>query len=466
MINVNVTTATRVGLNMLALLGAVVALFLGQSLFIPLVIAVLLAAMLWPAAQWLNQRCRLRWSVACLVVVAGIVLLNVAVTLGLLLATASLIYELPDTTTEEGQRKLYKSIRNPLLSVFPASFIEEYFPDPDKPSLTLDELLRLPQFWRVQAVLAYNPWAGPPAIEIATTVPLIREFQVRRNEPLPAEPVLKTWRDSVLFKFAKEALSLEKPYLIGSLLTSLRYLNNWAWQVVLIMFILLFLLMEGRMLSRRVVEIFGPSEHAQSKAVVALVDMARQVRVYLVWRTIINIGMAVVVGMVYFAVGLKQAWTWALLTAILCYIPYLGPIVAGVPPVFDAFLNCPSPWWVLGIVTFYLAVITVEGYLVVPVVMGRSLELNATTVMLACLFWELVWGMPGLFLAMPLMAAMKTVCFYVPGWEPWANLMSTHETHLEPERVALLRAVTLADTDLLPNDIAQVQPVQTKSAVK
>ena len=41
-------------------------------------------------------------------------------------------------------------------------------------------------------------------------------------------------------------------------------------------------------------------------------------------------------------------------------------------------------------------VIVIEGYLIVPMLMGRSMDLNATTVMLACLFWELVWpGMTG-----------------------------------------------------------------------
>ena len=65
--------------------------------------------------------------------------------------------------------------------------------------------------------------------------------------------------------------------------------------------------------------------------------------------------------------------------------------------------------------------------MIVPLVMGRSMDLNATTVMLACLFWELVWGTPGLFLAMPLMAATKSICDHVPGWKPWANLMSAQE---------------------------------------
>ena len=207
---------------------------------------------------------------------------------------------------------------------------------------------------------------------------------------------------------------------------------SFLWQSVLITFILLFLLLEGRMLSRRVVEIFGPSTAIQGQAVGALKDMAVQVRAYLVWRTIVNFAMAAILGLTYQIMGLELAWTWTLLTAILWYIPYLGPIVAGIPPTLDAFISCDSPWVAVGLVIFYIIFVVIEGYVVVPVVMGRSMEMNATTVMLACLFWEREWGPVGLFLAMPLMAAVKAVCAHVPEWRPWANLMSSHSEEDKP----------------------------------
>ena len=156
----------------------------------------------------------------------------------------------------------------------------------------------------------------------------------------------------------------------------------------------------------------------RSKVVETLTEMTTAVRTYLIWRTIINILLAAVVGAVYQAMGLHQAWTWALLVAILNYIPYLGPIIAGIPPILDAFVHV-GPWTSVAVVVFFTAVVTIEGYLIVPVVMGRNMDLNATTVMLACLFWDLVWGTPGLFLAMPLMAAIKSICDHVPGWKPW-----------------------------------------------
>ena len=78
----------------------------------------------------------------------------------------------------------------------------------------------------------------------------------------------------------------------------------------------------------------------------------------------------------------------------------------------------------IAVTVIYAAILTAEGYIIFPLVIGRNMEMNATTVLLACLFWWLVWGEIGLFLAMPLMGGVKAICRNVPGWEPWANLMS------------------------------------------
>jgi hypothetical protein len=72
----------------------------------------------------------------------------------------------------------------------------------------------------------------------------------------------------------------------------------------------------------------------------------------------------------------------------------------------------------------YLAVLGVEGYVVTPLVMGKSLDLNGTTVLIACLFWGYIWGLSGLVLAMPFTATLKIVCQTVPELNRWAELMS------------------------------------------
>lgn len=358
------STATRMSIGLLVLLAGVVLLRLGEALLIPTVIAVLLAAMLWPPAGWLHQRLRVPWSLACFSVIGVLVLMNLLVTVGFALAFTRFVQELPNPRDEEAQKQFYRAFRDR---------IDQHF--------------------------------GP----LSDT-----------NYYLPAEP-----GSSTVFQYIQK--TIESTFVLEALWKVAYYANNWLWQWILIMFILLFLLLEGRMLSRRVVEIFGPSQEAQAQAVAALSEMARQVRTYLVWRTIVNFGLGLAVGVVYHLLHLNHAWTWALLTAVFCYVPYIGPILAGGPPILDAFIS-QGPWHAVAILAFYLAIITLEGYVIVPVVMGRNMELNGTTVMLACLFWELVWGLPGLFLAMPLMAAVKAICYHVPGWRPWANLMGTRES--------------------------------------
>jgi AI-2 transport protein TqsA len=362
--NLNLSTATRIGLNVLALLGAIIALRLGESIFIPLVIALLLATILWPSANRLNTFYRLPWPAACVGAVTCLVILFLLILGASVVAVPRLLQDIPQD--EARQQRLYSDFRDRLQQVTPVALDTKYFPD------------------KASESEAFN--------------------------------YLRTITTGT--------------YITDALLRFVGFVGNCAWQFVLVLFIILFLLMEGRMLTRRVTEVFGPSAEVRSKVVETLTEMTAAVRTYLIWRTIINIVLAVVVGLVYHAMGLHQAWTWALVVGILNYIPYLGPIIAGIPPILDAFVHV-GPWTAVAVMIFFTAVVTIEGYLIVPVVMGRNMDLNATTVMLACLFWDLVWGTPGLFLAMPLMAAIKSICDHVPGWKPWANLMSAHDA-VEP----------------------------------
>jgi predicted PurR-regulated permease PerM len=367
--NLTLTPIMRWGLGIVGVLAVVILLRLGEAFFVPPVIALLLAAVLWPGAAWLHRRLGLPWGFSCMTVLTGLILLNLVVTFGFSASLFRMLQGFPNDPQGQAQQELYTKIRTKveMMSPFPIADDDPYWP--------------------------------------------------------------KNVGDSQAFKYVQETIQKN----ITTLLWGAGYYgNNWIWHWVLIMFILLFLLLEGRMLSRRAVEIVGPSKEVQAKAGAALADMAHQVRSFIVWRTVVNVVLGGAVGLFYYSLGLREWFTWALLTMVLCYVPYLGPIAAGIPPVLDAFLNLDRPIYALLVLAVYILVITLEGYVIVPVVMGRSMEMNATTVMLACLFWELVWGLPGLFLAMPLMAAIKAVCYHIDELRPWANLMSISEAE-EPK---------------------------------
>lgn len=350
-------TAGRIGLNIALLLAGVLTLHFGKEVIVPILIALLLATVLAPAAMWLYQTTGIRWSLACVTVVIGLVLANLLIGA---VFSASVLRLINQLSSEEVVLARYKEFRARLQNVAIGEIDEE--------------------------ILPLNP---------------------------------KKVDDIGVVKYLREAA----PQFAGSIL---KYTAVTSSEAIIILFITFFVLLEGGMLARRAVAIVGPSQEIQGKAREVLFEMANQVRNYLVWRTIINLGLAAVMGAVFQIAGLSQAWTWAILLAILNYIPYLGPVLACVPPFLDAFIFNDPVTAVVIMVIFWI-VIVIEGYLIVPIAMGHSMDLNATTVMVACLFWDAVWGPTGLFLAMPIMAGIKAILFHVPEWRPWANLMSTSE---------------------------------------
>src|SRR5947209_7406923 len=122
-INMNLSTASRWGLNTAILLSIILALYLGKTIFIPMVISLLLAAMLWPTAIWMHQpgvpvpwlsprrkppwlipiiaRARFPWSIACLTVVTGFVLLVVLLLVAFGLGFTKIVLDLGDPRTQD-----------------------------------------------------------------------------------------------------------------------------------------------------------------------------------------------------------------------------------------------------------------------------------------------------------------------------------------------------------------------------
>ena len=360
--NLNLTTATRYGLNVLALLGASIALKLGASIFIPVTISALLAAVLWQPANWFHQRIKLPWFFACLAAITLLIVLGCIIFFGFASSIPQLIEDLKLSDTDR-QKELYGKIRMMVIRVSP-------YPIDDG--------------------------------------------------ALPVEAEKSGFYQQIKNTF-------EGSRVTDALIETLKTGGYLFWQMILVLFIVLFMLLEGDMLARKIRAIFGPGGDAQRRVTGAIAEMGEAVRTYLVWRTIVNFVLAIVLGAVYKFAGLKQWYLWAVLTAVLTYVPYLGTIAAGIPPIFDALLLSDKPEAAIGILIFYVGLVTFEGYIIVPWVMGRSMNLNATTVMLACLYWDLVWGTAGLFLAMPLMAAIRAVCLHVEEWRPWGLLMGSDD---------------------------------------
>jgi predicted PurR-regulated permease PerM len=246
------------------------------------------------------------------------------------------------------------------------------------------------------------------------------------------------------------------------LIDRLTELGGAVAQGFIILVLVLFLLAESDMLTPKVIRFFTKGPGDAQAAERTFRALTREIRAYLLARTLINIGMGIVVAVVLWLLGVRYPVALGIFAALTNYIPYVGQVIGGALPVLMTLVHADSLGSGLGdaliVAAAYLGVVTVAEYMVVPYVMGRSLDLNGTTVLIACLFWGFLWGLVGLILAIPLTVSMKLVFQHVPSLHRWAELMSRgwqpppvrHQTEDDPERPA-----AMMPSPAIPSDSAQ-----------
>ena len=200
-------------------------------------------------------------------------------------------------------------------------------------------------------------------------------------------------------------------------------LSGWVVQGFVVLILVLFLLAESEMLVPKVIRFFARSaDDAVSER--TLKDLTRQIRSFLLARSVINLGLGIVYALFLWGFKIRFPFALGLFAGLTNFIPYVGQVLGGGLPALVTLAQYESPGDALIVAAVYLGLVTVEGYIVTPYVLGRSLDLNGTVILVACLFWGFLWGLVGLILAMPITACFKLVCQSVPDLHRWANLMS------------------------------------------
>ena len=212
--------------------------------------------------------------------------------------------------------------------------------------------------------------------------------------------------------------------LIEKLSYSFTDLTTWVAQAFVILVLVIFMLIESEMLTGKVIRFFTrrPDDAAAASLILKLIT--RKIRSYLIARTLINTGLGIVIALALWALGVQFAVFLGLVAGVTNFVPYIGQLIGGALPTVIVLGQTGSISQALVVAGFYLFVIGIEGYVVTPLVMGRSLDLNGTTVLLACLFWGYLWGLIGLVLAMPITVSLKVVLHTIPELNRWAELMS------------------------------------------
>src|SRR6185312_302358 len=161
-------------------------------------------------------------------------------------------------------------------------------------------------------------------------------------------------------------------------------------------------------------------------------DAAARVSRYLVMQLIVNLSYGIPIGIALYFVGVPNAILWGLLAAVLRFIPYLGPFLAALFPIALAIAVDPG-WtmlfWVIGL---FLMAELVSNNVIEPWLYGSSTGLSSLAIIMAAIFWTMLWGPVGLFLATPLTVCLVVIGRYVPQLE-FLGILLGSDPVLAPE---------------------------------
>ena len=190
---------------------------------------------------------------------------------------------------------------------------------------------------------------------------------------------------------------------------------------VTVMFFLIFIIFEASLLQGRI-ERAWPDGGSQKVQIVRS-KIEASVNTYIIVKTGVGAGTALCAGVVMLLFGIDLWFTWALITFLLNYVPYIGSLIATMPPIILGVILL-EPNSLMLLILLLLANQQVWGQIIETKWAGRALDLSPVLLLLVTSISFAGWGILGMVLAVPFAVIVKIVLENIEATQPFAILMS------------------------------------------
>ena len=193
---------------------------------------------------------------------------------------------------------------------------------------------------------------------------------------------------------------------------------SFLGQMLVVVFVTLFLLASGDTFRRKMVKLAGPRLSQKKITVQALDELTVQIQRYLLVQLATSVVVGVATGLAFYALGLNNAATWGVAAGITNLVPYIGAVIVGFASAIVGFIQFDSIDQALMVGAASFAIHAVVGNLLTPWWTGRASRMSPFAVFVGVLAFGWLWGAVGLILGTPILMVVKAVCDRVDELKP------------------------------------------------
>jgi len=186
--------------------------------------------------------------------------------------------------------------------------------------------------------------------------------------------------------------------------------------------LLFFLLASGDLFLRKLMRVI-PGLRDRILAVEISRSIQLEIGSYFARVTLINVGLGIATALTMMALDMPSPALIGTAAAVLNFVPYLGAAVTLVGILIIAAVSFDGAVQILLPVFAFLALTTIEGQLIQPIMHGRRFALNPVAVFIWLLLWGWLWSVPGLLVAVPILVALRICAEKLPSLSPLAELL-------------------------------------------
>jgi len=167
--------------------------------------------------------------------------------------------------------------------------------------------------------------------------------------------------------------------------------------------------------------LFGAENREKASELAA--QIKRVIQRYLIGLIIEASIMATLETSALLILGIDYAFLLGIIGALLNVIPYIGGLVAVILPMAVALATKSSPIYALYILVIYYIIQVVDNNYIVPKIVASKVKINALFSIVVVIAGNALWGIPGMFLSIPLLAIVKLICDHIEPLKPWGFLL-------------------------------------------